>query len=61
MNNIKVGSPAYRSIVARVNHLEAKQAQGPLPWNEHRELIRERAKLHEAEMHHNAAQQGAHA
>lgn len=59
-NTITVGSPAYKSIVARVNWLERQCDQRLLTPQEHAEYKRERAKLEQAELQHSMAQAGAH-
>lgn len=61
MSNIKVGSAAYKSILARVNWLRREQEKRVLTAGEFAELQREDAKLEAAELEHHAAQQGAHA
>lgn len=58
-NTITVGSPAYRSILARVNHLQREQRIRPLTKSEQAELKREHAKLEAAELAYDAAQQGS--
>lgn len=59
MSSIKVGSPAYRSIVARVNWLKQEQQKRLLTAGEFAELQREEDKLEAAELEHHEAMQGS--